>query len=40
MRSSHSKWCEIAASLDMSENFLDVLYKVVYKNAGTELQSI
>ena len=29
-----------AASLDMGENFPDILYKVMYKNAGTELQSI
>ena len=29
-----------AASLDMGENFLDILYEVMYKNAGTELQSI
>ena len=31
---------KFAASLDMGENFLDILYKVMYKNAGTELQSI
>ena len=29
-----------AASLDMGENFLDILHEVMYKNAGTELQSI
>ena len=29
-----------AASLDKGENFLDILYEVMYKNAGTELQSI
>ena len=30
-----------ATSLDMVENFLDIMYKVMYeKNAGTELQSI
>ena len=29
-----------AASLDMGEHFLDILYKVMYRNAGTELQSI
>ena len=28
------------ASLDMGENFLDVLHEVMLKNAGTELQSI
>ena len=28
------------ASLDMGENFLDILHEVMYKNAGTELQSI
>ena len=26
-----------AASLDMGENFLDILYEVIYKKAGTEL---
>ena len=31
---------EFAASLDMGENFLDILYKFMYKNTGTELQSI
>ena len=29
-----------AASLDMGEHFIDILYKVMYKNAGTGLQSI
>ena len=29
-----------AASLDMGENFLNILYEAMYKNAGTELQSI
>ena len=29
-----------AASLDMGENFLDILHEVMYKNTGTELQSI
>ena len=29
-----------ATSLDMGENFLDIMYKVMYKNAGTELQLI
>ena len=29
-----------AASLGMGENFLDILHEVMYKNAGTELQSI
>ena len=28
------------ASLDMGENFPDILHEVMYKNAGTELQSI
>ena len=28
------------ASLDMGENFLNILYEVMYKNAETELQSI
>ena len=27
-----------AASLNMGEDFLDILYKVMYKNAGTDLQ--
>ena len=27
-----------AASLDMGESFLGILYKVMYKNAWTELQ--
>ena len=40
MRSSYSKWVRFAASLNMGKNFLDILYKVMYKNAGTELQSI
>ena len=31
---------KFAASLNMGENVLDILYKVMYKNAGTELQSI
>ena len=31
---------KFAALLDMGETFLDILYKVMYKNAGTELQSI
>ena len=31
---------KFAASLDMGENFLDIMYEVMYKNAGTELQSI
>ena len=31
---------KVAASLDMGENFPDILYKFMYKNAGTELQSI
>ena len=32
---------KFAASLDMhmGENFLDILYEVMYRNAGTELQS-
>ena len=30
----------LAALLDMGENFLDILYEVMYNNAGTELQSI
>ena len=29
-----------AASLHMGKSFLDILYEVMYKNAGTELQSI
>ena len=29
-----------AASLDMGENSLDILCEVMYKNAGSELQSI
>ena len=29
-----------AASLDMGEMFLDILYKVTYKSSWTELQSI
>ena len=29
-----------AASLDIGENFLDILHEALYKNAGTELQSI
>ena len=29
-----------AASLDMGEYFLDILHEVIYKNAGTELESI
>ena len=28
------------ASLDMGENFLDILHEVMFKPAGTELQSI
>ena len=28
-----------AASLDMGQNFLGILYEVMYRNAGTELQS-
>ena len=28
------------ASLNMGENFLDILHEVMYKNAWTELQSI
>ena len=31
---------KFAAFIDMGENFTDILYKVIYKNAGTELQSI
>ena len=27
-----------AASLNKGENFLDTLYKVMYKHAGTDLQ--
>ena len=30
----------ITASLDMGENFLDILHEVMYRNDGTELQSI
>ena len=29
-----------AASLDMGQNFLNILYKFMYNNAKTELQSI
>ena len=29
-----------AASLDIGDKFLDILHEVMYKNAGTELQSI
>ena len=29
-----------AASLDMGENFLDILHEVMYKIPGTELESI
>ena len=29
-----------AASLDMGENFLNILYEVMYKKGRTELQSI
>ena len=29
-----------AASIIMGEVFLDILYKVMYKNAGNELQSL
>ena len=37
---SYKMSVRFAASPDMGENFLDILYNNTYKKAGTELQSI
>ena len=39
-KSSFKMGMKSSAPLEMGENFLDILYKVMYKNAGTELQSV
>ena len=40
MNFSFKMGVRFAVSLDMGQNFLDILHEVMYKNAGTKLQSI